>query len=166
MTRLSYIDPLTGLTGPRLAVPMLAQMILDAECVRRSVCICLVGVDSLKHMNDRHGHPSGDQALGAVAAAIDAESRARGWHCLRVGGDKFAVIGAGSDGDCRFGELVRRAVRESSDVRAAIPDGLTISVGIVTVNYPLDDGPVDHPAPDGRHTIIGRTSRSEYTSRR
>ena len=57
----------------------------------RPLSLIVVDIDDFKSVNDTYGHPSGDQALVAVAAALRSELRS-GDVVGRVGGDEFAII--------------------------------------------------------------------------
>jgi diguanylate cyclase (GGDEF)-like protein len=48
-------------------------------------------LDDLKGINDRFGHPVGDEVLVAVAAAISSVAR-KGDTVARVGGDEFSIL--------------------------------------------------------------------------
>ena len=52
--------------------------------------LCLLDLDGFKGVNDRLGHPAGDEVLRAVARILD-ESRVTD-DCFRLGGDEFAVV--------------------------------------------------------------------------
>ena len=51
----------------------------------------MIDVDHFKQVNDRFGHPVGDQVLRAVAAAITGAVR-EGDVPARFGGEEFAVL--------------------------------------------------------------------------
>lgn len=55
------------------------------------ISIVMVDMDNLKKINDTFGHPLGDEALKAIAAAIKHTCRQSDVPC-RYGGDEFAVI--------------------------------------------------------------------------
>ncbi len=88
--RLSQIDPLTGLGNRRQFDESLANVLAFASQTR-PVALVLIDMDGLKAINDRYGHPMGDQALQAVAEAIRASIRDSDIAC-RIGGDEFAII--------------------------------------------------------------------------
>ncbi|HLB64876.1 MAG TPA: GGDEF domain-containing protein [Anaerolineales bacterium] len=87
---LSHTDPLTGLGNRRLFDDTLAGL-LAANGPSLTPALVVLDVDTLKQINDRHGHPAGDNVLRSVAASIQGSIRDQDIAC-RVGGDEFAVI--------------------------------------------------------------------------
>src|SRR5206468_5368628 len=83
-----------------------------ARCRRYSVplSLLLVDVDRLKLLNDRWGHPAGDQALNRVAAAIQQSLRGTD-IAARLGGDEFAIILP--DTDAVAGLIVATRIRRN-----------------------------------------------------
>ncbi|MES2682480.1 MAG: diguanylate cyclase [Pseudomonadota bacterium] len=82
-------DPLTGLPNR----PLFADRVATALAQRhsRSMAVCFVDLDGFKHVNDLHGHATGDRLLKAVAATLQDTVRG-GDTIARVGGDEFAVL--------------------------------------------------------------------------
>src|SRR3989449_8690655 len=87
----SVTDPLTGLFNRYHFEATLKRE--TARCLRYQsrLSLLLMDVDQLKAVNDRWGHPAGDQMLVRVAGAI--RDSLRGCDTAsRYGGDEFAVI--------------------------------------------------------------------------
>src|SRR2546423_11121712 len=87
----SVTDPLTGLFNRYHFEATLKRE--AARCLRYQsrLALLLMDVDQLKAVNDRWGHPAGDQMLVRVAGAI--RDSLRGCDIAsRYGGDEFAVI--------------------------------------------------------------------------
>jgi len=87
----SVTDPLTGLFNRYHFEATLKRE--AARCLRYQsrLSLLLLDVDQLKAVNDRWGHPAGDQMLVRVAGAI--RDSLRGCDIAsRYGGDEFAVI--------------------------------------------------------------------------
>jgi GGDEF domain-containing protein len=72
-----YRDQVTGLLNRR------------AFGQSRSQMLAVLDLDSLKWVNDNHGHGAGDALLQALAREIVAAFGAH--RCYRLGGDEFAV---------------------------------------------------------------------------
>ena len=67
----------------------------------RSFGLVFADLDGFKQLNDRYGHPVGDETLVAFANVL-AESLRKPDDAFRIGGDEFAVILAeASDDDAR-----------------------------------------------------------------
>ena len=54
------------------------------------LALCLFDLDGFKAVNDRYGHPVGDEVLQGVAAVIDSSRLTD--DAFRIGGDEFAVL--------------------------------------------------------------------------
>ena len=83
-------DSLTGLANRRAYQERLAVEINRANRYGHPLSICLLDLDGFKEVNDRLGHPAGDQVLRNVARQID-QSRVAD-DAFRVGGDEFAIL--------------------------------------------------------------------------
>ena len=77
-----YTDPLTGALNRRALEEMDYRF------------IAIIDLDSLKYINDHHGHRAGDQALCKLSDAIADEFGTS--NTYRLSGDEFAVIGNSS----------------------------------------------------------------------
>jgi diguanylate cyclase (GGDEF)-like protein len=108
-------DPLTGV-GNRRAFDAVLHHELAARSGRRAgdespLTLLLIDLDDFKGVNDRHGHQAGDAVLREAAAR--ARSMLRSTDTLaRIGGDEFAVIAPGAQGEGarRMAESIRAAV--------------------------------------------------------
>ena len=104
LEELSRTDDLTGLYNRRGFVWMAERYLRLADRSRCGVLVLFLDVDSLKQINDEHGHAAGDDALLRVATAICATMRSTD-VLARVGGDEFAVaslnVSAGEVGAIR-----------------------------------------------------------------
>ncbi|MBX6748991.1 MAG: diguanylate cyclase [Micromonosporaceae bacterium] len=84
-------DELTGLANVRAWGEA-----LEAEGERRGepgagIAVMFLDLDNFKDINDRYGHPVGDQVLAEVAHRIE-ECLRSGDLAARVGGDEFAIL--------------------------------------------------------------------------
>ena len=85
----------------------------------------MVDIDHLKQVNDTHGHSAGDRVIRHTASALVELSRDNDTSA-RLGGEEFALLLAGTDGDKAYAAAER--LRHS--VSATAVEG----VGIVTVS--------------------------------
>ncbi|HJW73129.1 MAG TPA: diguanylate cyclase [Geothrix sp.] len=84
-------DPLTELLNRRAFDQNLDHAIRQWERHRRAFVLLLGDVDHFKLINDRFGHPVGDEVLRQMAMRIK-ESLRRSDLAFRIGGEEFAVI--------------------------------------------------------------------------
>jgi diguanylate cyclase (GGDEF)-like protein len=142
LQRLSNEDPLTGLANRRRWDAELVSACTDARQRNSVVGVVLLDVDHFKAINDRHGHPGGDEALRQVAALLSRRVRA-GDLVARLGGDELAVLMPGADLD-RAVELAERLRREAAElVPAGFEAGeINLSLGVAAAAgdeaYPLE----------------------------
>jgi diguanylate cyclase (GGDEF)-like protein len=83
-------DALTGLANRRAYQERLAVETSRATRYGHPLSLCLLDLDGFKQVNDRLGHPAGDEVLREVARVID-ESRVAD-DAFRIGGDEFAIL--------------------------------------------------------------------------
>ncbi len=99
------------------------------------LAIAIVDIDHFKRINDRYGHPIGDEVLKAVAQAMRAACRDSD-TLGRFGGEEFAVLLEGIDSDnvLAAAERLRKAV---ASVEIRIDDQTispTASVGVACLS--------------------------------
>lgn len=92
LRRLSYTDVLTELANRRFFMERLEAETRRAECMQRPFCLVLLDVDHFKQVNDRFGHPVGDDVLRAIAATMTTSLRCPTDLPARVGGEEFAIL--------------------------------------------------------------------------
>ncbi|HWS59158.1 MAG TPA: EAL domain-containing protein [Actinotalea sp.] len=83
-------DPLTGLSNRARMQEALAEALGHPGAAER-VAVLVVDLDDFKAVNDRYGHPAGDEVLVHVAGVLRAACGGRGL-AARLGGDQFVVI--------------------------------------------------------------------------
>jgi diguanylate cyclase (GGDEF)-like protein len=126
-------DSLTGLPNKRAVGDTMKRMLAQASRTLSPMSVLLLDLDHFKQVNDRFGHPIGDQALANVGAALRSALRDSDF-AGRNGGEEFAVLLPNTDteGALLAAEKIRAAISEISlpgvDIR------LSASVGIAS--YP------------------------------
>ncbi|MGY1745283.1 GGDEF domain-containing protein [Blastococcus sp. SYSU D00695] len=126
------VDSLTGLLNRRVFEAALERA-LEPRPHHEGTALVLVDVDSFKQINDRHGHPVGDDALVHLAALLRRHVRAGDAVLSRLGGDELAVLlpGCAPETAVRRAEALLHAVRSTP---LALPGGgllaLSVSVGV------------------------------------
>lgn len=132
-------DHLTGLPNRRAFDRELRAELNRVERYDARGALVLLDLDHFKDYNDAHGHPMGDEALKAVAAVLERESRASD-TVARYGGEEFAVImpELAPDEAREAAERLRAVVGEHEvEGEEVLPAGrLTASLGVAA--YPED----------------------------
>jgi diguanylate cyclase (GGDEF)-like protein len=126
--RLALTDPLTGLGNHRHFHERLQQDLDRAQADGRPLTLCLLDVDDFKRINDRYGHPVGDDVLIGVASHLR-----QGGEAFRLGGDEFALILPGRNK--REGLAVAQAVMERLATLECAP-GAAVSASAGIATYP------------------------------
>lgn len=125
-------DPLTGLYNRRYLETVLADLIALNGRSGRKLSLAMLDLDHFKDVNDRHGHPFGDQVLAALAKLLSAGTRASDIVC-RYGGEEFCVIFPDTEPAEAEGKLV--TLLRSSQATAVgsgetVVDGIGFSAGL------------------------------------
>jgi diguanylate cyclase len=85
------IDPLTGLRNRRSFDIMLSSAVAAARNSGQPLCLILADIDHFKSINDRYGHPTGDEVLKWFARILSGNVKGRD-TVARYGGEEFAII--------------------------------------------------------------------------
>jgi diguanylate cyclase (GGDEF)-like protein len=110
-------DPLTRLLNRRAFVTRLDGEVARATRYGRSFALVLCDLDGFKALNDRLGHPAGDEALTGFARTLLRALR-RGDEAFRIGGDEFALLVAeATEQDAR--EVVQRVAEQPGTFTAS-----------------------------------------------
>lgn len=135
--RLAEYDALTGVLNRRAILARLRAAFADAREGEAALTVLFLDLDHFKHINDSHGHRTGDQCLRGVVAPIAAELR-QGDALGRYGGEEFLVVlpGATAANGGIVAERIRTRVQEMPMLVSGTRVGLTISVGVAS----LEDG--------------------------
>ena len=118
----------------------------------------MLDLDNFKTLNDRYGHPAGDQILQGMARIIKDSIREVDL-AARYGGEEFAVVlpYADTEGALTVANRILEAVRAyrpDSDLAKRI-DGVTVSIGLASC-------PTDNDQPD---TLIQLADRMLYAAK-
>lgn len=91
LTAAAQRDALTGLPNRAAFEHQLKDEIARASRYGRTLALALFDVDRFKLINDRCGHPAGDEALCLVARVLQSSLR-QSDAVFRYGGDEFAAL--------------------------------------------------------------------------
>lgn len=131
-------DGLTGLLNRTAFQSKVTEAIKEAKVG----ALMIVDVDNFKHVNDTHGHYSGDKALKIVAQVLEKSFRP-GDLISRFGGDEFSAYSSGNLSASSIEARCKSIIE--SDIAFKGPDGsdcrATISIGVVLFCGPINDYP-------------------------
>jgi diguanylate cyclase (GGDEF)-like protein len=91
LVTLSERDPLTGLENRRVLYERLGYEIARHRRHSRRFALLVLDLDGFKAVNDRFGHPAGDEILREVSRAMQKVVREQD-TLVRIGGDEFCVL--------------------------------------------------------------------------
>jgi diguanylate cyclase (GGDEF)-like protein len=137
--QLARVDSLTGLGNRRAFDEALDSELARSRRSGTSLSLLVADLDGFKEINDRHGHPRGDECLRQAADALRATVR-RPDRCFRWGGDEFAILLEGADAEsaAALAFRVEKAVARS----CSRPGGgsLTLTCGHAALDAEMSAG--------------------------
>jgi diguanylate cyclase (GGDEF)-like protein len=84
-------DPLTGLYNRRLFSETFEKELNRSRRYGSPLGLVVLDLHRFKEVNDKHGHPRGDEVLRAAAATLKKALRTSD-SAFRIGGDEFALL--------------------------------------------------------------------------
>jgi len=84
-------DPLTGLYNRRLFEESFEKELNRSRRYGQPLGLVILDLHRFKEVNDKHGHPRGDEVLRATAATLKKALRTSD-SAFRIGGDEFALL--------------------------------------------------------------------------
>jgi diguanylate cyclase (GGDEF)-like protein len=90
-------DPLTGLPDRRALEERLMRAFRRSQHEGVPTAVIMCDLDRFKRINDKYGHPVGDQALSALAKVLEEHQREDDL-CCRYGGEEFSIVLEKTDG--------------------------------------------------------------------
>ncbi len=157
-------DPAPGGAELDDRLPLARRVAFDRDLVEmaqrtkrqgESLALIMMDLDHFKAINDRYGHPAGDEVLLAVAESLVKRLSYKG-RGYRYGGEEFAVLLPGYSAEEALGlaERIRKDVRGSVVGRKQIR--VTLSLGVAALQ--------DH-ASDPR-SLLERADAALYEAKR
>ena len=134
---LSRIDGLTGAHRRGEFEERLRHEIIRARTFKTTVGILMLDIDHFKKLNDRYGHPFGDQVLKRVGEILNASVYETDF-VARYGGEEFVVIlpRAEPAGALRKAETIRASIEAEKFSIAFETVSATVSIGMS--HFPRD----------------------------
>ncbi|MGO8909053.1 MAG: diguanylate cyclase [Bradyrhizobium sp.] len=124
------VDPLTGMFNRRGFAEACARVIEREAHAGRPVTVLIFDIDHFKSINDRFGHPAGDEILKLFSAVVVNNVRLSDLSG-RIGGEEFAaLLPCPLEEGVIAAERVREAFEASGIVCEEGPVDTTVSIGV------------------------------------
>jgi diguanylate cyclase (GGDEF)-like protein len=124
------MDPLTGMFNRRGFAEATSRVIEREAHSGRPVTVMIFDIDHFKGINDRFGHPAGDEILKLFSAVVVNSLRISDLSG-RIGGEEFAaLLPCPLDEGVLVAERVREAFEASGIVCEEGPVDTTVSIGV------------------------------------
>ncbi len=135
------LDPLTQLHN-RTSLDSQLERVADLSFLMSATpCLLMIDVDHFKSVNDRFGHPIGDEVIRRVADTLVRNFLRREDFVARYGGEEFVVVVPDSSAHAvrQRAERVRQAIGEVGFSKGAEHFSVTASIGVAVLG-PGDTG--------------------------
>lgn len=129
-------DPLTGLYNRRLFNESFDKELNRARRYGQPLGLVMLDLHRFKEVNDKYGHPRGDEVLRAVAATLKKALRTSD-SAFRIGGDEFALLLPQTDAAQALA-LSRRVGVVFMETLQALQVAVAVSVDHGVATYPMD----------------------------
>jgi diguanylate cyclase (GGDEF)-like protein len=153
---LSEKDELTGILNMRAFNPLAERIAHQSARYKHPYAVIMLDSDSLKIVNDRFGHQTGNRLLQLLVQCVQAHMRVTD-VLARYGGDEFILLLP--ETDATGGEVVASRIRERVEAAVLstqeIPVKTTISLGVAV--YPEHGGDLE--------AVIEQADQALYASK-
>lgn len=134
-------DPLTGLYNRRLFGEAFEKELNRARRYGQPLGLVMLDLHRFKEVNDKHGHPRGDEVLRAAAATLKRALRTSD-SAFRIGGDEFALLLPQTDAAQALA-LSRRIGTVFAESIAQFQMGVSVSMDHGVATFPQDGDQAD-----------------------
>ena len=159
--KLAATDPLTGLYNRRYALSHLERLAVRSTETGRALAVMVMDIDHFKHVNDTHGHQTGDRVLKAVATTL-ADNLRSADMLARFGGEEFLITMPDTNID-EASHAAERLCRKIAALRVVVenanPIGVTLSIGLA-VRVAAGDIPVAFA-----HDLVREADKALYAAK-
>ncbi len=134
-------DPLTGLYNRRLFGEAFEKELNRARRYGLPLGLVMVDLHRFKEVNDKHGHPRGDDVLRAAATTLKKALRTSD-SAFRIGGDEFALLLPQTDADQALA-LSRRVETVFAETLQALQLSISVNMDHGVATFPQDGEQAD-----------------------
>jgi diguanylate cyclase (GGDEF)-like protein len=127
LTQLALTDYLTGVANRAQFDRVLAAEMAHAKRTDEQFSLLCMDLDGFKNINDRFGHPAGDEVLREVARRLQEELRSEDM-LSRIGGDEFGIIIR--DGSPVSAQILTERITQAMSAPVSLANGDKVDVGI------------------------------------
>jgi len=134
-------DPLTGLYNRRLFSETFEKELNRGRRYGLPLGLVVLDLHRFKEVNDKHGHPRGDEVLRAAAATLKKALRTSD-SAFRIGGDEFALLLPQTDSEQALA-LSRRVETVFAEVLRPLQLIVGVSMDHGVATFPQDGEQAD-----------------------
>jgi diguanylate cyclase (GGDEF)-like protein len=134
-------DPLTGLYNRRLFAESFEKELNRARRYGHPMGLVILDLHRFKEVNDKHGHPRGDEVLRAAATTLKKALRTSD-SAFRIGGDEFALLLPQTDPAQTLG-LSRRIETVFAETLQTLQLSVSVTMDHGVANFPQDGEQAD-----------------------
>lgn len=155
---LATTDALTGIGNRGHLMNAGAQEYARARRYGQELAVLMLDIDRFKSINDRWGHPTGDQVIRVVAQSLRALARGQDLGG-RLGGEEFALLLPATSlaGARVIAERLRQSVQDEDSVRTKAGDAVRFTVSIGVAALTAQDADFD--------SLLQRADRALYLAK-
>jgi diguanylate cyclase (GGDEF)-like protein len=126
-------DALTGLANRARFDQFLAEQFALSQKMGRPLSLVLIDIDKFKSINDKYGHPAGDQVIRVIGKLLKTAARQQD-VAARYGGEEMALLmpDTNRSAAATVAETVRRAIMARPIQHEKLNIPVTASFGVVT----------------------------------
>ncbi len=134
-------DPLTGLYNRRLFGESFEKELNRSRRYGAQLGLVILDLHRFKEVNDKHGHPRGDEVLRAAATTLKKALRTSD-SAFRIGGDEFALLLPQADADQALA-LSRRVETVFAETLQALQLSVSVNMDHGVATFPQDGEQAD-----------------------